>query len=779
MSAANSGPRVRPSEAMEAFLVREVQVREDDQSRRVLQLWENVKRARLSAPAVENASERASSPAETIAPENPTPQRDGDRSGMSKWRYFFGVNQEDPSRRDCILKPEFSCALNHTVTLSNDLTVLSRHMASAAHKLAYAHFESLLVTGKEASHAASETIVWAQEEWNKKSNSQARLAFSTEAKEELILKESRAEAALFTFFVMSGTAFRQIESQALKEVFSSFNWTHVAPSRTRFSTTLLDECYGRVVQQRDVNVRNVDFFSITMDGATLTHKKSTRFVSLTVHFIDRQWVLHNFVLALISLPGDHPWNALAHAVAIRLDNLMPQGSTLVSTVTDQGANYQKAAFALHSNSDTISVSGLGPDDWEEPPPRAAEEETATDPTVAHQCTAHRASNAALDAMKDPSARHMISIIDRAREMIVHVRESPTLRDKFLRYQRERLTLSFPTDKQKQEPRILTLDVKTRWLSMHDMLQRFVECSSDIQLLILEGEFDHFRSGVISAAEFLLLKDCCITLAPVAEFVRQIEGEAYVTIAHVPVMVAALLKKVKPADFASELPLFGFQQALYRALHIRLGWMLTRVNLGLAGAALSPAFGHLTFIGAELRDAVWEELANWAVKFPAVPPQPTRDTPFFMRGLRAEPTIEDIKRDLRKLRSNFEESPPVNEEGELDPTAIRTDEKFHVLNYYKSIETNVPDLKRILHLPRIALSAPATSASSEREFSIANRIVTAHRSRLSDDKIEKLCIIQSHINRVGEKNFIDFFTQAIREERRAQDSPVDNADAADT
>lgn len=222
-----------------------------------------------------------------------------------------------------------------------------------------------------------------------------------------------------------------------------------------------------------------------MDGATLAHKKASRFVSLTLHFVDRQWVLHNHVLALISLPGEHTWDALACVVAIRLDTLMPRGSSLVSTVTDQGSNYQKAAYALHSNKPILAIDGLGPDDWDEPPPSAGDEEKSSNPTVAHQCSAHRASNAAFLAMSDKSARDMISIVNRAREMIVHVRGSPLLSEKFLQYQRERLAATFPSDKQKQNPRVLTLDVKTRWLSMHDMLQRFVECYN-IQLLILDG-----------------------------------------------------------------------------------------------------------------------------------------------------------------------------------------------------------------------------------------------------------------------------------------------------
>lgn len=161
---------------------------------------------------------------------------------MSKWCHFFVINAKDPGRRECLLKPEFGLAIAHTVNLKNDLTVLSRHITdSSGHKKAHSHFESLLLSGKEASEAAAETIAWANEQWDKKSNSQLRLTSSAEI-EERILKEARAEAALFTFFVMSGTSFWQIESQSLTEMFASFKWTHVPPSRTRFSTTLLNEC---------------------------------------------------------------------------------------------------------------------------------------------------------------------------------------------------------------------------------------------------------------------------------------------------------------------------------------------------------------------------------------------------------------------------------------------------------------------------------------------------------------------------------------------------------
>lgn len=409
----NGAPlRIAPSVLMKDSLQRDAEVRGDRQSELVLEQWERVKRARLNPSAFDDESENDESPEETLGEGNADSSPLVD-NGTSMWRLFYKVDASNPSFRVCILRPKFSCAHTHQSTITNDLKSLCRHVRSGSHKDAKGHFDGLLKNGMAATQAATETILWAEEAWNRNSGKGVKKhATPFQTCEDRIMKEARAEAALFAFFVLSGTSFRQIESHSLSEMFNSFKWTEIPPSRARFSNTLLEECYGRVLEQRALLMRDVDFFSITMDGATPAHKKASRFVSVTVHFINRQWILDSHVLALISLPGDHSWDGLARAIAIRLENSVPVGSTLVATVTDQGANFVKAAYALHTNYTDLAVDGLGPDDWEEPPANAGEEETAIDPTVAHQCVAHRASNAALDAMESENARVLISIVNR-------------------------------------------------------------------------------------------------------------------------------------------------------------------------------------------------------------------------------------------------------------------------------------------------------------------------------------------------------------------------------
>lgn len=89
------------------------------------------------------------------------------------------------------------------------------------------------------------------------------------------------------------------------------------------------------------------------------------------------------------------------------------------------------------------------------------------------------------------------------------------------------------------------------------------------------------------------------------------------------------------------------------------------ELGSAGCGTLASVGHLTFIGEELRNAVSEELANWAVKFPPKEPPPILVSIYPTSALLVVPTIESFRSDLQRLRKQFEILVPRNEQGELD------------------------------------------------------------------------------------------------------------------
>lgn len=72
------------------------------------------------------------------------------------------------------------------------------------------------------------------------------------------------------------------------------------------------------------------------------------------------------MLDLIPLNESHTWQAMASAIATRLENFMPAQSTLVCTVTDNASNAVKLAAGLHCNLDEAQIEALPIDSWTQP-----------------------------------------------------------------------------------------------------------------------------------------------------------------------------------------------------------------------------------------------------------------------------------------------------------------------------------------------------------------------------------------------------------------------------
>lgn len=194
--------------------------------------------------------------------------------------------------------------------------------------------------------------------------------------------------------------------------------------------------------------------------------------------------------------------------------------------------------------------------------------------------------------------------------------------------------------------------------------------------------------------------------------------------------------------------------------LRGRWFLQRPNLALAAAALSPAYGHMQFVAPEVRDQVWNELAVWATEFPAKPQARQASQaglPLLPEGPR--PTLQQYKDLFAYARRALEANAPADVYDLRLPAAGEPD-KFDALSYWQEASRMHGDFQKITHVVRLVLSVPASSAPSERVFSIANLIVTQLRNQLQEYKVEQLTIIRHHAAQVGAPHLLDFVSQEI-------------------
>jgi hypothetical protein len=81
----------------------------------------------------------------------------------------------------------------------------------------------------------------------------------------------------------------------------------------------------------------------------------------------------------------------------------------------------------------------------------------------------------------------VDLITAVRRMSTHIRVSANLRIRLANIQSHGA-------RPKVAPK---LDVRTRWTSLYEMIDRFIDIYPDVRIMILQGEFDDFDPGNLS------------------------------------------------------------------------------------------------------------------------------------------------------------------------------------------------------------------------------------------------------------------------------------------
>lgn len=244
-------------------------------------------------------------------------------------------------------------------------------------------------------------------------------------------------------------------------------------------------------------------------------------------------------------------------------------------------------------------------------------------------------------------------------------------------------------------------------------------------------------AVVAPSERVVLRRYLAALMPIADFVRLCEGDQYASIAHAPVLYLRCVRALGllPEDDAQTRML---KDVAMRKLRARLGMLVDTPNLALAAASLHPAYGHLSFVTADVIAELEDTLVQWALEFP--PPAATADD----NVICIDNDEEQVRRVLRKTRQHFLAKRPVG--SIADALFMPPPADYDVLKFWKA---NASVLSSIAHLARIVLSVPASSAASERVFSSAGFIVDKTRSRLLEQNVTMLTIVRDHLMRIDD------------------------------
>jgi len=137
-----------------------------------------------------------------------------------------------------------------------------------------------------------------------------------------------------------------VERPGFKRLVAKLDPKYVLPSRNYFSETEIPGLYNEV---RDnvvyPKIQEAEYFSSTT--YLWTSCAAHPYLTLTIHFVDKDWTLQSFCLDTIPLFEDYTGQNISEAVKDIYQNWNLPVSGLVATTTDNGSNFVSAYKQLH------------------------------------------------------------------------------------------------------------------------------------------------------------------------------------------------------------------------------------------------------------------------------------------------------------------------------------------------------------------------------------------------------------------------------------------------
>ncbi|XP_060776792.1 E3 SUMO-protein ligase ZBED1-like [Neoarius graeffei] len=441
------------------------------------------------------------------------------------------------------------------------------------------------------------------------------------------------------------------------------------PGRKYFSQTAISRLYDKCCTKLETHLQDIKYFATTSD--LWSSRTSEPYLSLTIHYIDKEWALQSTCLQTVYFPEDHTAEIICQGLEDALEPWGLSEDRQVCITTDNGANIVKA----------VALKG-----W-----------------TCLQCFGHRLNTAIEGSMNDRR-------IDRAVSVCKKVVSA------FSYSWKKRRALATAQDDLKLPKHRLITESPTRWGSRHAMIARVLEQEKAIAKVLSADRKSRHLTPTWQDIE--VLESVHKALNPLADFIDALSGEAYISVSCVkPVLQLFNEEVLRPGDDDTELTK-AIKTAVITYLNEKLNDAATDDLLSMA-TLVDPRFkthyiqaDKIEAVGA---NAVSQILDEWRTS------QSSPTTP-----LEASTSTAPVIMQKKTLGSFFKR--PVATSGLTDQQAVEAelnsylqapnaDSETNPLEWWKTHCTAYP---RVSLLAKRYLCIPATSSPSERAFSTGGR-----------------------------------------------------------
>uniref|UniRef100_A0A1B8XTJ4 BED-type domain-containing protein n=1 Tax=Xenopus tropicalis TaxID=8364 RepID=A0A1B8XTJ4_XENTR len=152
-----------------------------------------------------------------------------------------------------------------------------------------------------------------------------------------------------------------VEKVGFKQMIKVLDPRYVLPSRNYFSRTAIPNLYQQHRAKVEADLATIRHFSATTD--LWSSRSMEPYLSLTVHFISDDWVLHSHCLQTSYFPDDHTGELLAAGLQEALDSWGVSEHRLVAITTGNGASIIKAIDLNNWTKIPVLCSQASPSHW--------------------------------------------------------------------------------------------------------------------------------------------------------------------------------------------------------------------------------------------------------------------------------------------------------------------------------------------------------------------------------------------------------------------------------
>lgn len=161
--------------------------------------------------------------------------------------------------------------------------------------------------------------------------------------------------AVSRFICESMSPISVVEMPSFRSMIHSLDARYDLPKRKYFSKKAIPRLFTNSQEEVRSELDKARIFSITADGWTSSVNLNP-YISLTIHFIDEDWVLRTRALETYYMPADHTGKNIAETLVEMLESWNINMKQISALTTDNGSNMVAAGALLQ---DVVRIPCFG------------------------------------------------------------------------------------------------------------------------------------------------------------------------------------------------------------------------------------------------------------------------------------------------------------------------------------------------------------------------------------------------------------------------------------